>query len=75
MRVARKSARVRLNGQPGLSTYLVNDSPAGGQETDWLITVIRPEGLVSIICVAPEEDYQKYDKTFEAILDTVRFPK
>ncbi len=75
MRVARKSARVRLNGQPGLSTYLVNDSPAGGQETDWVITVIRPEGLVSIVCVAPEKDYQKYDKTFAAILDTVRFPK
>lgn len=73
MRVSRGPGRVRLNGQPGLSTYFSNDSPAGGQETDWLITVIRPEGLFSFVCVAPEKDYEKYDKTFSAILDSVRF--
>jgi hypothetical protein len=75
MRIERKTARVRLNGEPGLSTYLVNDSPAGGQETDWLITVIRFEGLVFFVCVAPQKDYQSYDRTFAAILDSVRFPK
>lgn len=75
MRVARGAGHVRLNGQPGLSTYLSNDSPAGESETDWLITVIRPGGLVSFICVAPEKDYEKYDKTFSAILDSVRFAK
>jgi Zn-dependent protease with chaperone function len=75
MRVARGPGHVRLNGQPGLSTYLSNDSPAGEAETDWLSTVIRPGGLVSFICVAPEKDYEKYDKTFSAILDSVRFAK
>jgi Zn-dependent protease with chaperone function len=75
MKVAHASERVRLNGQPGLSTYLSNDSPAGGQETDWIITTLRPEGLVSFVCVAPEVVYGKYDKTFSSILDTVRFPK
>jgi hypothetical protein len=75
MKVARQPGRVRLNGQPGLSTYLSNESPAGGEETDWLITVIRPEGLVSFVCVAPQKDYEKYDKTFSAILDSVRLTK
>ena len=75
MKVVRQPGRVRLNGQPGLSTYLSNESPAGGEETDWLITVIRPEGLVSFVCVAPQKEYEKYDKTFGAILDTVRFQK
>jgi hypothetical protein len=64
-----------LNGQPALSTYLSNESPAGGEETDWLITVIRPEGLVSVVCVAPQKEYEKYDKTFSAILDSVRLAK
>ena len=75
MKVERQPGRVRLNGQPGLSTYLSNESPAGGEETDWLITVLRPEGLVSLVCVAPQKDYEKYDKAFSAILDSVRFGK
>jgi len=75
MKIARQPGRVRLNGQPGLSTYLSNESPAGGEETDWLITVIRPEGLVSVVCVAPQKEYEKYDKTFSAILDSVRLAK
>jgi hypothetical protein len=75
MKVARQPGRVRLNGEPGLSTYLSNESPAGGEETDWLITVIRPEGLVSFICAAPTKDYEKYDQAFAAVLDSVRFAK
>ena len=75
LKVARGPGRLRLNGQPGLSTYLSNQSPMGGGETDWLITVIRPEGLFSIVCVAPQKDYEKYDKTFASILDSVQLTK
>jgi hypothetical protein len=75
MRVARQSERVHLNGQPGLSTYFSNDSPMGGQETDWVVTVLRPEGLLSFVCVAPQGAYSQYDKTFASTLDTVRFTK
>jgi Zn-dependent protease with chaperone function len=75
LRVTQPSAPVRLNGQPALSTYLSNDSPIGGQETDWLITVIQPNGLLSFLCVAPQPSYSDYDKTFSAILDTVRLTK
>lgn len=75
LRVARNSGRVKLNGEPGLSTYLTNDSPAGGQETDWLITVLQPQGLVAFLCVAPQAAFSNYDKTFTSILDTVRLAK
>jgi beta-barrel assembly-enhancing protease len=75
LKVVQRASSVRLNGQPGMSTYLSNDSPVGGQETDWLITVMRPDGLMSFLCVAPQAKYSDYDKTFSAILDTVRLAK
>jgi hypothetical protein len=73
MKITRQGERLRLNGQPGLSTYLSNLSPAGGQETDWVVSVLRPEGLVYFVCVAPQSAYDNYDKTFSSILDSVRF--
>jgi Zn-dependent protease with chaperone function len=75
LKVSREPGQVKLNGQPGLSTYLSNDSPAGGQETDWLITVVQQQGMLSFLCVAPQAAYSDYDKTFSAILDTVRLSK
>jgi len=75
MRVAQQSARVHLNGQAGLSTYFSNDSPVGGLETDWVVTVLRPGGLLSFVCVAPQSAYNKYEKAFSAIFDSVRFAK
>jgi hypothetical protein len=35
--------------------------------------VLRPQGLVYVLCVAPQQEYEKYDETFSAILDSVRF--
>jgi len=65
MQITRQGERLRLNGQPGLSTYLSTCPPAGGQgRTDWVISVLRPEGLVYFICVAPQSAYDNYDKTF-----------
>ncbi len=72
MRVARRRERVRLAGERALSTYLYNDSPTGGREIDWLVAVLRPEGLVYFVCVAPEREYDDYDRTFETMLGTVR---
>ena len=69
----RESREVTLNGVRGLSTYLKNDSPVGGQETDWLITVMRPEGLVYFVAVAPQQQFNRFQPTFEAILNSVQF--
>jgi Zn-dependent protease with chaperone function len=72
LRTARDPERVQLNGQAGLSSYLSNDSPAGGQEVDWLITVLKPEGLLSFLCVVPRQAYREYQATFTSMLDSVR---
>jgi Zn-dependent protease with chaperone function len=72
LRVRREPEQVQLNGQPALSTYLRNDSPAGGEEVDWLVTVLQPQGLISFLCVAPKAAYPEYEKTFAAVLDSVR---
>lgn len=73
LRVAQQASPVTVGGQPGLSTHLTNDSPAGGKEIDWLLTVARPEGVVYILCVAPETAWKDYEKTFSDILSGVRF--
>jgi beta-barrel assembly-enhancing protease len=73
MQITRAPKPITLNNQPALSTYFSNDSPGAGQETDWLITVQRPEGLLSFICVAPQPDFSTFTPAFTNILNSVRF--
>lgn len=74
MKVARGAQRIKLNDQAGLSTYLENDSPTGGLETDWLITVLRQDGqLWYVVCVAPKNKYTDFEKAFHTVLESVRF--
>ena len=73
MRVVRRHEDIRVNGEDACSTYLTNDSPLGGRETNWLVTVQRPEGLVFFVFVAPDRDFQNYDRTFQQMLYSVRF--
>jgi len=35
--------------------------------------VLRPEGLVYFIGVAPENDYGDYRRAFETLIDSIRF--
>lgn len=74
-RVSRQSDRVRIGGDRGLSTYLTNDSPLGGRETIWVVSTLRPEGLAYFACVAPENDFDAYDRAFQSVMDSVRFPR
>jgi hypothetical protein len=73
MKVTRPSQSVKLNDQPAMSTYLSNDSPGGGPETDWLITVARPEGVVYFVCTAPQGEFETFRRACGAALDSVRF--
>jgi len=75
LKVASEPARVDLNGQPGLSTNLSNESSTGTEETDWLVTVLQPQGLVSFLCVAPKGAFPEYEKTFTTVLNSVRFQR
>jgi beta-barrel assembly-enhancing protease len=75
MEVAENPAEITIEGRPALSTYLRNDSPAGGTEKDWLVTVIGPGGLYYFIFVAPEADYPRFKTAFHDIVESVQFQK
>ena len=73
MRIIRSPEGIPIDGERALSTDLSNESPLGGRETDWLVTVLRPEGLLFFVFVAPDGDFQSYNHTFRIMLDSVRF--
>jgi len=75
LRVVRRHQNINVDNQRGLSTYLSNDSPiqGGGRETNWLITLLRPEGLLFIVLTAPEREFRSYEDTFQQMLSSVRF--
>jgi hypothetical protein len=74
MRITRSHERVRLGNNAALSTEVSNQSPGGGRETDWVVTALRPDGvLYYFVSVAPSNEFNRYVRTFEDILETVRF--
>jgi hypothetical protein len=72
MRIVRSREDISVNGSNALSTYLSNDSPIGGRETNWLVTVQRPDGLLFLVFTAPDRDFQDYESTFQQMLYSVR---
>jgi len=74
MRVIRSSEPINAGGLRGLSTYLSNDSPhpKGGRETNWLVTLPRPDGLLFFVFTAPEREFHAYEDTFQQMLYSVR---
>ena len=73
MRLSRDRGQIQVAGQSALSRVYINESPLGGREVDWMVTMLRPEGLVYFIFVAPEADFVSYQSTFQKILDSVEF--
>ena len=74
MRITRSHESSRVGGKPGLLTEASNQSPAGGRETDWIVTTMRPDGsLAYFVGVAPQNDFSSYSIAFEDIVDTVKF--
>src|SRR5437016_2798802 len=74
MRVARSHERTRVDGQAALIAEASNQSPAGGRETDWIVTTIRPDGtMYYFVGVAPQNEFNNYLRAFENVVDTVKF--
>jgi len=73
MRVVRDTERRRVDGSPAMVVELSNESPLGGRETDWLVTVMRPNGrLRYFVGVAPQNEFGRYQSVFEEIVDSAR---
>src|SRR5688572_810944 len=49
MKLVRSRIQSRVDGQPAQLTEVTNESPAGGQETDIIITVLRPKDRKSVV--------------------------
>lgn len=64
---------VRLNGTDGLLTSLFNRGPQGAPETDVLVTVMRPQGVFYVLCVAPRPDFPRLQAIFQQMLGSIRF--
>jgi hypothetical protein len=74
IRVTRTGERWRVDGEQVLAIQLTNDSPVGGRETNWLVSVLRPDGwVVYFIGVAPEREFSRYKPAFENIVNSVAF--
>jgi hypothetical protein len=68
--------RTRIDGLDATVFNLLNESPAPehGMETDTIVTVVRPNGLVTyFVSIAPDRDLQNYKPAFRKVLDSVRF--
>ncbi len=73
LRVERGYRRGQLAGRSALSTMLLGESPFGGPERDWLLTVLVPDGrLFYFVGVAPERDFDRYERTFQTMLRELR---
>jgi predicted Zn-dependent protease len=73
MHVVRNTERRRVNGEQAMVVELTNDSPIGGAERDWLVTVLRPNGqLRYFVGVAPQRDFNRYQPVFDQIVNTAR---
>jgi hypothetical protein len=73
MRTVRILDRRAVDNEPALFVEATNDSPVGGRESNWIVTVLRPEGLYYFIGVTPESEINRYTPTFDQIVDSVRF--
>ncbi len=67
--------KIRVDGEPALGAKLTNESPRGGRENDWVVAVMRPQGLLYFICIAPSQEYDDYDSSFQQLIASVRFTR
>jgi Zn-dependent protease with chaperone function len=65
--------KVRAGGSDGLITMLASASPYGGDETDALLTVGRPEGLFYMVFIAPAKNYPQLEGSFRQMVHSLRF--
>ncbi|MBZ5590901.1 MAG: M48 family metalloprotease [Acidobacteriia bacterium] len=74
MKIAHSSRKVKVDGNPGLTTMLSSSSPlTAGEETDALLTVVRPQGLFYLVFIAPSAEFKNVESVFNEVVGSVRF--
>jgi beta-barrel assembly-enhancing protease len=73
VRVNGSIQHVTVGGLDGNTVTLVGPSPEGGNEMDWLVAALRPDGtLWYMVLIANERDYARVRPVFQQIVDSVR---
>ncbi|MGD0124031.1 MAG: M48 family metallopeptidase [Terriglobia bacterium] len=63
---------MNLKGRSALSTLLETDSPLPGQkERDLLVTARQSNFMLSLICIAPQSQFDAYKTTFDEMLESL----
>jgi hypothetical protein len=76
MKTVRTRVQTRVDGQAALLSELSNESPAGGPETDIVITVRRANGsLLYFVQVAPAKDFSQYQNAFRNVMNSVKLAR
>ena len=75
MRVTKEQGQIRLGNRSALWILLSNDSPIGGRENLWLVSVLQSKGLVYYVFVTPEQDFSDYQEAFRQIINSINFIK
>ena len=74
LRVVSNNERRRVDGQQAMVVQMTNESPIGGDETDWLVAVMRPIGMLRyFVGVAPQAEFGRYQRTFDQIVMSAQF--
>jgi hypothetical protein len=73
MKILRPAQDFRMASKPALSTLLVGQSPRGGQEYVWLITVTSPRGLSYLAFVSPVNEFARTHQLFGRVAETLSF--
>ena len=75
MRAGREMPKeIRVGGKSAIVTTLYSDSIFQGQtEVDRLVTVVHPNGMLYLVFVAPDNEGQYSNGTFDTILQSIRF--
>jgi len=72
LKISGAREQLDVDGQTSLSIRMTSESPLGGLETDWLVAVMRPQGILYFVCAAPASEYADYEATFQKFIWSVR---
>lgn len=73
MQVRSQSRSLRVSGSTALTTTLFSDSAFGGEETDVLVTVSRPEGVFYMVFIGPQRDFKQLESVYDQMVRSIRF--
>jgi predicted Zn-dependent protease len=74
MKVSGSARQVKVDGHPALITTFTSSSAlTGSEETDALLTILRPEGLFYMVFIAPSSEFQNLETVYNDVVRSVKF--